>query len=735
MVLAGTEFSPSVQSRIPVYPVVCDPAIDPKGSPFITKVRTLKVKKGEKQAVALPNSERPGYSKVYRNTYTSDRLVTVVHPAIQTVDAVFRTAVNAVPNSLCMGERKYDQQSKTWGPYIYQTFAEIDERISNLCSGIINVVEQHVHLEPFKEQYVVGLYGPNSRNWVVTDLACSRTALTAVPLYDTLGPESTKYIVNLTDMPIIFASISHIHYLLSVKKELPTLKIIVSFNELDDPDYYEHPGHSKRDVLNAWAESVGVKLYSFGEIEELGKHYPREHRAPVAQDIFTINFTSGTTGNPKGVILRQSNLAAGISIVKYSEFFKGDGSDCFLSFLPLAHIYERLNILSLLSQGNRIGFIHGDIATTLFDDIKEFKPSMICGVPRIWNKMVVGIKTTTLEAPGKVGELSKKAYQAKLNHMKKTGEFKHPQIDPVWTDNIRKQLGFDNALIVNSGSAPISSENIDFVKLALGVEFVQGYGLTESTSGICVSLPGDVDAGASNGPVIPTTEVCLRDLPEMGYSVNDKPHPRGELMLRGPQIFQGYYKNEEETAKAIEPDGWFHTGDVAMIDDIGRIYIVDRVKNMFKLAQGEYVGPERIESLYSSASPLISQIFVDGNSFETYLVGIIGVTVELYVALLKSKLGITVDPTNVQELEASFKRKDVRRAVLRQINNDIQGAGLKGFEQIKNLALFLEPLNATNGTLTPTMKIKRPDCRRYFNSYTSELYKEGLLLDEKPSRL
>ncbi|VVT49207.1 uncharacterized protein SAPINGB_P002156 [Magnusiomyces paraingens] len=729
MVLPGSTFPEHVQKRIPVYPPVWDKKINPNSSDkgLIVRIETIRAKPGKKQAIPIPGSEKPGFSAVYRNAHSPDRLISVVHPDLDTVDSTFQAVVNAKPNALCLGERTHDQSSKTWGPYIFQTYSEINERVNHVASGIINIVEKHSGLEPHKEQYTVGLYGPNSRNWVITDLACSRTALTPVPLYDTLGPEASKYIVNLTNMPIIFASIAHIPALLASKNELPTLKAIVSFNDLEDPEYWEHPGHSKRDVLNAWAKSVGVSLYSFTDVEDSGKHIPREHRKPKSNDVFTINFTSGTTGNPKGVILHHSTMAAAVTMFKYNDFFSDDETVTFMSNLPLAHVFDRVNVHGMLSSGARLGFLHSD-ASQLFDDLRTLKPTAMVGVPRIFNKMCVGIRTSTIEAPGKIGEVTRAAYAEKLKNLKTTGQVTHPELDKVWSDKVRKLLGFDNTRKVFSGSAPLAAENIDFIKCALSVQFCEGYGLTETAAGISILAVDDNQSG-SVGPPTPACEVCLRDLPELGYSIHDQPHPRGEIMLRGPQMFHGYYKNEEETVKAVTEDGWFHTGDVGKIDDMGRIYIIDRVKNMFKLAQGEYVAPERIETIYSSRSSLISQVFVDGNSFETYLVGIVGITPEPYAALLQSKLGLNVNPKDLEAVQATFSNKDVRKAVLTEINSHVQSAGLKGFEVIKNIKLFIEPLSADNGTLTPTMKIKRPDCRRIFNPETSEMYEEGPLVE------
>lgn len=730
MVLANTVFPADIQKRIPTYPPVAHRNVLGSSSSFVKRIATVIPVAGKPQAIPLPGSEKPGFSAVYRNSEHPESLVSVIHPSIRTATDLFRCVVEKHPNAPCMGERFFDQKTKAWSPYSFQTYSEIDQRASNLASGIINIVEKHTNLDPFREQYTVGLYGPNSRNWVLTDFACSRTALTTVPLYDTLGQESIEYIVNLTDMPIVFATIPHIPYLLSIKNILPKLKVIVSLNDLTDPQYFEHPGHSKRDVLAEWAKSAGVELYSFSDVEESGKTTPRKHREPVAEDVFTINFTSGTTGNPKGVILRHSCVAAAASVCRMNDLVSDKvGEDAFLSFLPLAHVFERVNIHAMIGAGVYVGFFRGDF-NLLFEDIKELQPTMICGVPRIWNKMVNSIRTSTTEAPGKIGELSREAFKAKLENLKENQEVTHPKYDELWTNNIRKMLGFSRAKVMNSGSAPLAAENIDFIKCALGVRFAEGYGLTETTSGMAVMNPRDNHSGAVGPPMI-TTEVCLRDLPELGYSVNDKPYPRGEIMIRGPQLFQGYYKNPEETAKALTEDGWFHTGDVGQIDDIGRLYIIDRVKNMFKLAQGEYVATERLESIYSSASSLISQVFIDGNSLETYLVGIIGVTPEPFVHLLKSELNIDVSASDLSKIQSYFGRKDVRKAVLKKLTKDVAPAGLKGFEKIQNVKLYIDPLSPENGTLTPTLKIKRPNCRRYFNPATTEMYQEGQLLGQR----
>lgn len=741
MVLPGTTFSQLVQKRFPVYETVYDTTIDPNLPPTTQFIDKTKYSSTKKQSVPIPGSEAPGYSHVYRNEYSPDKLITAPHPSIQTVKDFLETSVHVYPDLPCLGERHYDRNTKKWLPFEFQSVSQVRERVVNLASGLIQVVEENTDgLTPHKEQYNVGLYGPNSRNWLISDLACAYTSLSTVALYDTFGPKSTEYIIKLTEMPVLFVSLAHIPSLLAIKDKLPFLKIIISLNELEIRDDYERPGHSKRDLLSSWAQQVGVKLYDIYDLEELGKNKPQVLKDPRPEDVFTINFTSGTTGNhPKGVILTHQNVVAGST----KSLFRDTNDDpetieqqYYLSFLPLAHIYERFNLHSFIFKCFAIGFIHGDVVTTLFDDIKSLRPHFICGVPRIWNKLAAQIRTNTIEAQGPLGKVSRQAFNEKLAHLKETGSPRHPKWDPAWSNKLRSQLGFDRTVTIASGAAPIATENIEFLMCSLAVDLVQGYGLTETCSGFATSKKGDSTPG-SNGPVGPNSEIRLRDLPDLGYRVSDKPCPQGEIMIRGPQVFRGYYKNEEETIKAFDEEGWFHTGDVGRIDEMGRLFVIDRVKNMFKLAQGEYVAPEKIESLYQSSSSLISQIFIDGSSLEKYLVAIIGVNLETYLGFLQKVFFINISANDIDEIKKTFSRSDIRKAYLQQINLDIKDTGLKGFEKAKNMALFLEPLSTENGTLTPTLKLRRIPARKYFLKTIEQLYQEGVITteDEPKSRL
>lgn len=727
MALDGTLFSPEIQSRLKTYPLVFDKSVSEKSPLFDSHIR-INAKIGKLQAIELPNSKKDGYSGIYRATHAPDRLISTMHPKITSVVEAFEACSNAHPLEDAMGERVFDFANKKWLPefkFINYSTAAI-KRI-NIGKGLADLVQDLSGLDARKERYCIGIYGPNCINWLLTDLGAQTQSLPTVCLYDTLGPESTEYIISLTEMPVIVASVAHIPFILAIAHKLPKLKAIVSMGDLKNPNVFEQPGQSNGDTLTSWARTAGIELHTFDEIEQRGAASPRGTRMPNTQDVLTINFTSGTTGNPKGVILTHANILATISTSKFNNALDITGSNGFLSFLPLAHIYERLNCLTLVCSSVRIAFYHGNV-TELLDDVAAFHPSMFAAVPRVWNRIASAIRASTIDAPGLAGMLSRKAYAAKLQRLHETGDYTHPVWDFLWTNKIRKKLGFDQAMVFVTGSAPIAPENIDLIKVAFGVDFLQGYGLTETVGGMSVVISNDNISG-SVGPVMVSTEIKLRDLPEMNYTSADTPYVRGEVMIRGPQVFMGYYKNEKATEEAIDEDGFFHTGDVGMIDDLGRLHIIDRVKNFFKLAQGEYVGPERIESLYQSASNLLAQIFVEGNSLETFLVAVVGVQPETYVSFLSSKFGMNCSATDVEKMESTFCRPDIREAFVNELNLQAQGSQLKGFEKVRNVHLAIEPFGQHNDTMTPTLKVKRPSAAKLFKAEIDAMYKEGPVLE------
>ncbi|OLL24006.1 Long chain acyl-CoA synthetase 6, peroxisomal [Neolecta irregularis DAH-3] len=666
------------------------------------------------QAFAVPGSQQPGYSAVYRHVLARDGLLAVLDPAVVTVFDMFEHGCRKNPNAHCLGHREFDPVSKSWGPYLWQTYAQVRVRRDNFGAGLINIAREFAR--PPSPKFHVGIWAPNRPEWTIADQACQAWSLTTVALYDTLGPDTTQYIVNHAELGVLVTVVEHIPQLLQMAHKMKSLKVIVCIDPLD---HGELPGKSKQALLGEWAKSKGVHLVDFGHVEALGQASPVKHNIPQPPDISTINYTSGTTGLPKGVVITHENAVAPASSLQL--VLTQNTNDVTLSYLPLAHCYERNCENVALYAGAAIGFFHGNILEIL-DDIQTLKPTVLPSVPRLLSRIGAAIKMATIEAPGLRGAISRKALAAKLEKINQGGDNHHMLWDALWSRKIKKVLGGNIRLIV-TGSAPISTELLQFLRCALACDIVEGYGLTESVAYVLVGKPGDTNPGHC-GPPGPCLEIRFCDVPDMGYTSNDLPHPRGELLFRGHNRFLGYYKDEEKTRESIDPDGWFHTGDIAKIDQLGRVYIIDRVKNFFKLSQGEYIAPEKIENIYAECN-LLAQLFVHGDSLQSFLVAIAGVNPDSFAPFVSKLLGQNIPATDLAAISSACKERKVRQAVLNELNKIAKKAKLNGFEQIKNIMLFIEPFNIDNDLLTPTFKVKRFQTALFFRKEIDDMYAES----------
>ena len=516
----------------------------------------------------------------------------------------------------------------------------------------------------------LGIFAKNRPEWVIADLAAQSFKLVTVALYDTLGPESAEYIINHTQMPVIISSLEHIPSLIRLKSRAPSLKYIISVDPLAEEEGL--PGMRKIDLLNSWAVEAGVEILSFAQVQELGKANLQVHTPPNASTVATINYTSGTTGMPKGALLTHANFVAGLT-TPFSLARQVPG-DVYISYLPLAHIFDRISVSTALASGTAIGFFHGDFLT-LLEDIQMLRPTVMCSVPRILTRISATMQAATINAPGVKGRISRKAYAAKLAKMEAGGDSTHPLWDIVWSRKIKAALGGRIRLII-TGSAPIPNDSLQFLRAALACQISDGYGLTETVACATISLVGDCSAGHV-GPPVPCCEIRVKDVPDMGYRSTDKPNPRGELLIRGPHVFQGYFKDEAKTKEALDSNGWFSSGDVCEIDQYGRCYIIDRVKSFLKLSQGEYVSPGRIESDYG-ANDLIGQIFIHGDSLESYLVAIIGPNPDSFAPWVSNLLDKKLAPTDIEGLNTVAKDPKVRLAfmqILDKISKEKKLAG------------------------------------------------------------
>lgn len=529
-------------------------------------------------------------------------------------------------------------------------------------------------------------------------MAAASQALFTVSLYDTLGPDTTEYIINHAELPIIACSVDHIPTLLQLAPRIPTLKAIIS---LDALEHGEEAGRSKHELLNQMAAPLGLKIYGLEEVEQIGINSGRPMRSPQPEDLSTINYTSGTTGPPKGVVLTHSMAVSAVNTAMATAGINHD--DMHISYLPLAHIYGRLvDQLSILSGGST-GFFHGD-PLGLIEDLKILKPTTFGSVPRLFNRINSAIKTATVDAPGVKGSLMRHVINTKKSYMSLPlgqAHNSHFLYDRTLIPKIRSAVGMDKVRSMTSGSAQLDPDVQEFLGAAFSNHFRQGYGMTETYAVGTVQLPGDYRKNCL-GPPLPNIEICLESVPDYNYSVEDKPYPRGEILLRGPAIFKGYYKNKEETDKSIEADGWFHTGDIGLIDETGCLKIIDRKKNVLKLAQGEYISPERIENAYLANTNLLSAAFVHGDSSQASLVAVFAVDPENFAPFAGKVLGRSIAATDRDAVTAACAEPQVKAELQKVLIKIGRKLKFNSYENVRSFDLAVEPFTVDNGILTPT---------------------------------
>ncbi|KAG6379112.1 long-chain-fatty-acid-CoA ligase [Boletus reticuloceps] len=669
------------------------------------------------QSVPVPGTKRPGQTAHYRNAVFD--FVDANTPGFpKTLPEIFESACHQNPDARLLGHRPIiSTQPLKFGPYIWQTYKQVDARRRKIGSALHELFKSGVLKAD--EMETVGIWSQNRPEWQLVELSLHAYGKVGVSLYDTLGIDSVDFIINHSSLSIIFTTPDHIPTLLKLSQKIPVLKMIVSFDPLEN---------QARHALSSWGETVGVQIKELSEIETFGEAHLIDTLPASVDQIASLCYTSGTTNRPKGAILTHGNLASSA----YSNTFGGviPPGLCLLSYLPLAHIYERVVEITVIALGGCIGFFTGD-PLRLLEDTQLLKPHYFPGVPRVLNRIYQSAMASG-NVPGLKGALFRMAVQAKLDQLHKTGINTHPLWDFLVFSKIRAVLG-GNVTLVSTGSAPISAEVIDFLKIALYCEVIEGtYGMTENCGTCAHTFKDDPTCGGTIGPPQPVNELKLVDVPEMKYTSEDKPNPRGEICVRGMNCFVGYYKDERNTQDTLK-DGWLHTGDVAEVDSYGRFKIIDRVKNIMKLAQGEYVALEKVENTYT-ACPIVQQIYVHGDSLQSYLLAVVVPDPVVLAPLASAIFGKKIAADDTRALSEVVKDPRVIQEVLGLLDKDAQKNRLVGFEFVKRIHLSMDPFTVEDNTLTPTFKLRRRDAYAKHKAELDALYALGEV-NGQPSKL
>lgn len=651
-------------------------------------------------SVILPEKLETGKWNVYRSVLSPVKLVSKFpnHPEIGTLHDNFTHAANIFRDYKYLGTRV--RIDGTVGDYKWMTYGEAATARSAIGSGLVS------HGIP--KGSCVGIYFINRPEWMIVDHACAAYSYISVPLYDTLGPDAVKFIVNHATVQAVFCVPQTLNVLLSFLSEMPTVRLVVVVGGVDEK-------------IPSLPSTAGVEIVSYTKLISQGQSNPYPFCAPKPNDTATICYTSGTTGTPKGVVLSHANLIANVAGATYSMQFSP--SDVYISYLPLAHIYERFNQILVAYYGGAVGFYQGD-NLKLLDDMAVLRPTVFCSVPRLFNRIYAGITNAVKASGGLKERLFNVAYNAKKQAIL-SGKNPSPMWDRLVFNKIKEKLG-GRLRHIFSGASPLSPDVMEFLRVCFG-QVVEGYGMTETACVISALDKDDVSFGHVGAPS-PACEVKLVDVPEMNYTSNDQPHPRGEICVRGPIVFQGYYKDEVQTREVIDEDGWFHTGDIGLWLPGGRLKIIDRKKNIFKLAQGEYIAPEKIENVYSKCK-FVAQCFVYGDSLNSSLVAVVCIDPDVFKAWA---LAQGFKPDNLEQL---CKDPRARATVLADMDAVGREAQLRGFEFAKAVTLVLEPFTLENGLLTPTFKVKRPQAKAYFAKAIADMYAEIAASDTSSLKL
>ncbi|XKL60882.1 hypothetical protein PGB90_007939 [Kerria lacca] len=613
------------------------------------------------------------------------KFISYLYEDAKTLYETFRKGAKLSGNEHCLGFR--DSISK---PYSWLKYNEVLTRVRNFGSGLILF-----GLQPTPHTFL-GIYSNNCPEWVVTEQAAYSYSMVLVSLNETLGPDACAFIINQAEISVIVVdSDSKCNQL--IDRAPKCLKKLVATRDVRSPTIQR-------------AKNRGIEIVYFRNVEQQGALRLQPERPPKPSDLCTVCYTSGTTGNPKGVMLSHANVVAAISAVLLQlGDCKPTSSDLMISYLPMAYMLERCCQNGMYLVGGSVGFFNGNMKY-LAEDMKILKPTIIPAVPRLLNRIYEN-EMATIRPSFFKRMLFNLAMNSKHSQLKRGILQKNSLWDKLVFRKVQEIMGGKLRLMI-VGSAPLAGNVLNFMRCALGCMILEGYGQTECVAPITLTVNGDCTTDHV-GPPIACNAIKLADVPEMEYFASCN---QGEICVKGTNVFLGYFKEMDTTLQTVDENGWHHTGDVGTWLPNGTLKIIDRKRHIFKLAQGEYVVPDKIEEIYMQ-SQYIRQIFVYGESLKAYLIAIVIPNVHV----VKSWAVEHNMPGTLSDL---CENVQIKKMILDDMAAWAKDAGLKPFEQVKDIYLHPEPFTVQNGLLTPTFKYKRLQLKSYFKPQLEDMYKK-----------
>jgi long-chain acyl-CoA synthetase len=527
--------------------------------------------------------------------------------------------------------------------------------------------------------------------WVLCDIAILLAGGVTVPIYASNTAEQCEFIVRDAGAKIVVVEDpAQRDKLAGLRDKLFTVTHLIQLT-----------GDPPAGLPPAPAEGGARFVQSMAELRAAGRQWGVAHPGELdahaetvgPESLFTIIYTSGTTGIPKGVVLTHDNLVAGIcSAVRAMQISGGDSQ---YLFLPLAHVLGRELEWATIEIGCETAFSRG--TALIKEDLVAVRPTFMAGVPRIFEKFFSGVKAAMAQGSGLKRKIAAWALRVGAAHSeavragKPGGGFAYWLADKLVFSKMRARLGLDRARFLISGGAPLAAEIGEFF-LGAGLVILEGYGLTETMAAAFLNRQDRFRFGTV-GPALDVVECKIAD--------------DGEILMRGPSVFRQYYNDAASTADAVEPDGWFHSGDIGQLED-GFLRITDRKKDLIVTAGGKKIAPQALENALKARSALFSQVLVYGDK-RPYCVALVTLSDDA-----RKLFG-------GREFEALAADPAVKAALQKEI--DGLNKNLASFESIKKFSILPADLTEASGDLTPKLSVKRKVVIDKYRSVIEELYR------------
>ncbi|EMR61258.1 putative long-chain-fatty-acid- ligase protein [Eutypa lata UCREL1] len=664
-----------------------------------------------------------GETKPYRHFKAKDGLISRPEPNIATLFDIITNSAKKYGDNKAIGTRKLikthiekkkvpkiidgvkKEVEKEWtyfelSAFEFITHKEFETRALRIGAGL-----RKLGLEPADRLHI---FATTSANWQFVHHGCASQSITIATAYDTLGSDAVEYSLTQTSAKAMYTDP---HLFKTASKPLQNaseVKFLIYNDSTNIPI-------SDEEMEKFKSSHPQLTIISVSELLKLGEENPVPPVPPQPTDLCCIMYTSGSSGTPKGVPITHEGLVAGVTALWTTVAEAVSSRDVVLAYLPLAHILEMALENLVILIGGTLGY---GSPRTLSDtsmknsagDMRELEPTIMAGVPQIWETIKKGVEGKVNSGGALTRNLFWGAYNLK-SLMVSLGLPGTGLLDTIVFNKVRQMTGGRIRFLFNGGSG-ISDGTLLFVSLVIA-PMITGYGLTETCATGALGSPLQWTPHAI-GPTPPALEIKLVSLPELNYSADSKP-PQGEIWLRGKAVAKEYYKNEEETAKAFTPDGWFKTGDIGEIDAVGHVKVIDRVKNLVKVLGGEYVALEKLEAIYRG-SAYVHNILVYADSSQPRAIAIVTPNEKPLAELAKS-LGVD---GNAHSIHAHPK---VRDAVLKDLAAVGRKGGLTSLEIVGGVTLVDDEWTPANGLVTATQKVNRRALKDHYKKEIGDTFK------------